>query len=327
MSAVLEARYRAALRWYPRAWRAENADAIVGTLLDQAEADGRSTPLRGELRNLASSGMSRRFESLAPQVVRDRVAAITLAIGFGGALIMFLFGEWAPFATRGPFNQWMSLTPGEYSAPSSVGFGPFASVLVIVYGLWIVAFVLVLLRFSRTAIAALLVTLPVLAWARTLRFDDIGSLQPTTFTLLVFGGLAVLASIGRPARVGRRTLVAVAAASVATAVTWMLAGPITTLHEGRILPSSMLVVLFAPAIGGLLLIAAGIAGAAGRRAWSVSALVAASPWLLFSPLYVGFSFAQGFAIGAGLAGLSLLGAILVWNRLPRATSAPSSRSS
>ncbi len=327
MSAALEARYRAALRWYPRTWRDENADAIVGTMLDQADADDRSTPLPGELRNLASAGIGQRFESVAPQAIRDRVAAISLAIGFAGALIMFVFSEWAPFATRGPFNQWMSPNPGEYSAPSTVGFGPFASVLVIVYALWIVAFVLVLLRVSRTAIAALLLTVPLLGWVRTLRFDDIGTLQPTTFALIVLACLAVLASIGRPARIGRRVLLAITATTLVAVVAWVLGGPMITYFEGRISADSLFVMLLAPAIAGLLLIAAAIAGIAGWRAWSASSLVAAAPWLLFAPLYFVFSLPQGLGIGIALAGLSLIGAILVWNRLPRVANAPSSRSS
>lgn len=40
----LEIRYRQALRWYPRSWRAANADAVVGVLLDVADAEGRAAP-------------------------------------------------------------------------------------------------------------------------------------------------------------------------------------------------------------------------------------------------------------------------------------------
>lgn len=35
---ILEARYRAALRFYPESWRLENEEAVIGTLLDRAEA-------------------------------------------------------------------------------------------------------------------------------------------------------------------------------------------------------------------------------------------------------------------------------------------------
>lgn len=80
-----------------------------------------------------------------------------------------------------------------------------------------------------------------------------------------------------------------AAATTVAAVTSMLTGPITMLHEGRLSAHRILEVLLAPGIAGLLLIAAAILGVAGRREWSASALAAAAPWLFLTPLYFGVS--------------------------------------
>ncbi len=314
MSGVLEGRYRAALRWYPRAWRAENADAIVGVMLDQADADGRTTPLPGELRNLAASGMSRRLERVAPQVVRDRVAAIALAIGTGHALIMFVAGEWAPFATTGPATGWTLPDGTEFREYSTAGFGPFASAMVIVYALWVVASALVLLRLSRIAIVPLLLTVPVLGWIRSIRSEDIASLQPQTFMLIVIGGLAVLATIGRPARVSQLRIVAIAAAFLYVGMLASLAfSSSTPIFDGRLSPQSAPVwVLFAPVFA-LVLVLAGAALAVRRhRAWATAAFVSAAPWSFLAALYFLLSW-EPTLVAVGAAGLCLVAAILVWN--------------
>lgn len=54
---------RAALRLYPRDWRADNSAAVVGTLLDVAEATGRRTVPLGELVPLAVRGAWMRARS------------------------------------------------------------------------------------------------------------------------------------------------------------------------------------------------------------------------------------------------------------------------
>lgn len=325
MRAALEARYRAALRWYPRAWRADNADAIVGTMLDQADADGRTAPLPGELRNLASSGIGRRFESIAPQAVRDRVAAIALAIGTAYALIMFIASEWAPFAPTGPRNGWVIPDSGPtYVDLSTVGFGPFASIMVLEYGMWVLAFVLVLLGWSRRATAVLLLTVPLLAVIRSLRSDDIAVLQPTTAALIIVALLAVLASVGRPARLHRRTLIYPAIAAAAAAVAFLVISGDRTLLQGRLSTGATLGVLNAPIFGVLLVLVAIVLAIRRQRAWAVAALVTAAPWLALTVLYF-TPWVIGMPLGA-LTGLACLAAAaLLWNWRP--ASAPFSRSS
>lgn len=329
MSAALEARYRAALRWYPRAWRAENADAIVGTMLDQADADGRAVPSRGELRNLASSGVSQRFERVAPQVVRDRVAAISLAIGTAYALIMFVASEWAPFADTGPLNDWMlSGSDGSWRLPSTIGFGPFASILVIEYGMWVLAFVLVMFGLSRSAITVLLLTVPLLAIVRSLRQDDIAILQPQAFWLIIVALLAVLAAVGRPARLQRRTVIALAIGAAAVAVGFLVISSDPSLFAGRLsVTGGTPGVLNAPVFGGLLVLGVIVLASRRQRTWAAAALVAASPWLgvttlIFAPLVISIPLG-GLVMVACLA----IAAVLWKAERPRRTSAPSSLSS
>jgi hypothetical protein len=316
VSAALESRYRAALRWYPRSWRAANADAIVGVMLDQAEAEGRVVPSRGELRDLAGSAIRTRIESVAPRAVRDRVAAVALAIGTAYALVMLIGAEWAPFATSGPANQWMLPDDGSsWREPSSVGFGPFASALVIVYALWIVAFVLVLLRLARAATALLLLTIPVLGWVRGVRLDDIAVLQPTTFVMILTALIAVLASVGRPARVGRAVLPLLVGVVVALALVVMTWGGRSPLYEGRLSPvGAASAILDAPGFALILLLAAIVLVIRRQRAWAVAALVSAAPWLVVTAMYF-LPMVVAFAVGGVVALLVLAVAYRVWIRL------------
>lgn len=323
---ALEQRYRAALRWYPRRWRSENADAIVGTMLDQAEAEGRDRPARGELRDLAGSGIRVRIERVAPGAVRDRVAAIALALGSAYALIMFVGSEWAPFATTGPWNGWM-LPPGPtYRDYSTVGFGPFASVMVIVFAMWIVAATLVLLR-SRMATVMLLLTLPLLVWIRSVRLDDIGSMQPPTAALVLIGGLALLVCVGRPTRLPRRVVALMIATTTAALVLLMVSAQMAAIREGRISGYAYtFTVLFAPGIAMVLVLAGLILAIMRLRAWSTAALLSALPWLVLTPLYFFWQIELTGALAAALALVSIVAARLAWTRAP-GSNAPSARSS
>ena len=209
MSAALERRYRAALDWYPSSWRAKNGEAMLGTLLDEAEATGRDKPRLGDLANLAMHGLRAqlvRLSLVVPARVRDRVSAITLATGFAFALVMFVAAEWAPWAARGPWNGWIAdWRPMGGEVP---GFGPFASAAAGLYLLWIVAFVLAIVGLPRVASVTLILTLPTSAViidlgtrVETMRYVR---LAPDGSVLLLLGTLAVIASLGLATRRGQR---------------------------------------------------------------------------------------------------------------------------
>ncbi len=97
----LEGQYRAALRWYPHRWRVRNSEALLGTLLDTAEAEGRTAPTREERRDLAVNGVRARVDAIAPLAIRDRAASIALGMGFGLSLVLLYGSEWVGRISNG----------------------------------------------------------------------------------------------------------------------------------------------------------------------------------------------------------------------------------
>lgn len=57
---TLEDRYRRLLRWYPRPWRRQNGEALIGTALDAAEAEARTRPTVAEMREMILHGVAQR---------------------------------------------------------------------------------------------------------------------------------------------------------------------------------------------------------------------------------------------------------------------------
>ena len=197
--------------------------------------------------------------------------------------------------------------------------------LVIVYALWLVAFALVMLRLSRTAIAPLLLTIPVLVWVRSVRLDDIAALQPTTFMMILTALIGILACVGRPARVGRRVIAMLLGAVITLALAVLVLSP---LHEGRLSTGgAAAAILDAPGYA-IILVLAGVVLAIGRkRAWAVASLVSAAPWLSLAPMWVVFDLTQASLVGVALASLALGAALAIWRAQRPAASAPSSLSS
>lgn len=54
-------RYERILRWYPRRWREQHQQVMLGTLLDADDARGRSGPTLGEAWSLRWDGLQHRF--------------------------------------------------------------------------------------------------------------------------------------------------------------------------------------------------------------------------------------------------------------------------
>ncbi len=74
----LEQRYRRLLRWYPRTWREENGDVLIGTALDAAEAEGRRRPRASEAWTLRLSGLGQRLDSRTALVFALSALALSL---------------------------------------------------------------------------------------------------------------------------------------------------------------------------------------------------------------------------------------------------------
>lgn len=187
MSAALEARYRSVLQWYPRAWRDQHEAVILGTLLDVAEAGGRTQPTFREMWNLAVNGLGTRLGGILPASLRDGVAGIALATGFAYSLVYLIVFAWAP---------WTEITT--WSGGPAL-FGPFANTGMVVSAAWAVAFIAAMLgkqlsaKIALVIVIVLTITLPVVtvitSWDR-----------PTTTHLALFALFATLAVIGTPDR-------------------------------------------------------------------------------------------------------------------------------
>lgn len=88
------------LSWYPAEWRAANGEALRGSLLDEAEAAGRTRLTFGDRLALASAGLTAR------EVRRRRLTAVLASV----ALVVYLafyaaFITWSPGYT-GPGALW-----------------------------------------------------------------------------------------------------------------------------------------------------------------------------------------------------------------------------
>lgn len=119
----LEEDYRAAIRWYPPRWRREHGAAMLGTLLDGADAHGRTRPATGEVAGLRLHGLRAWVDTVVPSAVRRIAASIGAGSALGFALVYGVFVVWGPWDAR-PLQ-----VPGDW-----VTFGPFwnAGILVVV---------------------------------------------------------------------------------------------------------------------------------------------------------------------------------------------------
>jgi hypothetical protein len=208
MSADLEHSYRRALAWYPRSWRERNADVMVGTLLDVAEAEHRTRPRRAELVGLAASGLSARFGTFLEPSARNAISTIALATGVGYLLAYFAFQLWSPLSTA--------------HAPdaASWGFSPLLNSGLFIAALWFVALVFALLAVPRRWALAPTIALAVLASISLVviyRIPGLGNgwYGLTTMTMLFLALLGGIVLIGTPAR-GVRLLIATSVAFAAT---------------------------------------------------------------------------------------------------------------
>ena len=293
MSAALERRYRAALDWYPRGWREENGEAILGTLLDEAEATGREKPRFGDVLNLALHGIAATAKEVPdriPAPIRDRIAAISLATGFALALVLFLASEWAPWAPNGPWNGWAYDWRVTHSAVP--GFGPFASAGVVLFGLWFAAFGFALVGLARTASFTLFLTFPVSLLLIENAGHRMASFRPSDGALVMLVALALLAMVGRPTRRGQKSAGArwlAVAAGIAVVMPASFAAkaiadsqtPGTWRFEGRLDPWNGWSLISSPlllcALAAVLVL---IAVARARRDWAVAIGASTLPWAL-----------------------------------------------
>lgn len=192
MTRELEARYRAALRWYPESWRRRNADAVVGMLLDGADHDGRTDPASGELTDLALRGLAARVAVVLPAGVRSGAATLAFGYGFAFSLVAFWSSWWAPFSR---YRSWLRETTPDLST-----FGPFLSPGVVLTVLWSAALVLFLLGSGRASRVVLAVSGVVAMLLPSVNALVPGWDGPSATNLVFFALAAFLAASAAPAR-------------------------------------------------------------------------------------------------------------------------------
>lgn len=130
-----------------RSWRRQHGPAMMGTLLDAAEHEGRDRPTFGERIDLAVHAGLARLSIIMPARVRQGVAAVALATGTGFAVAYLLFAGWAPFLRDREFFHAM------------FSFVPFMNSGVVFCAAWIVVFGFALLGWRRAASVTLVATI------------------------------------------------------------------------------------------------------------------------------------------------------------------------
>jgi hypothetical protein len=95
----LETAYRRLLAWYTPAWRRRNGQAIMGTMLDAADADGRHAPTLAERQGLVRRGLIDRIQAYLPValvfcaagvLIEALVAKVQWGVNFNSLVIVTL---------------------------------------------------------------------------------------------------------------------------------------------------------------------------------------------------------------------------------------------
>jgi hypothetical protein len=272
VSPSIERRYRAALDLYPRSWRDANGGAMLATLLDEAEAEGRRRPSFAQLLNICAFALLERARSVVPASVRDRAAALAWGIGAALATVMFVGTEWAPWSTGRP-------SP----AAGVTAFGPFVSAAAVIVGLWMLAFATALAGRARPAKWLLAATFPASVVLMAGDGASWAALRPPSSALFFLALLALIAMQGSPVKLRRdrlRMLVCLFGAGclVVAIVYGQLSQSLLgdwwryrTVWVEITRPLPYAIVLLTAALVALLL---------GRFAWAAAAVIACAPALI-----------------------------------------------
>jgi hypothetical protein len=254
-----DASFRGALRWYPKAWRRANEDVVVGTLMDVADAEGRTAPTREERRDLRRAGVGTRADFVLPGAIRDRVAAISLGAGTGLALALGTGQLWSPWNSQG--------SPAE-PQPETVVWQ-----VLIHPGLWILAALATLVGWTVVARVLLIGSLPASAIA-IFSTEVSFTLRPSFFALVMMGVLALAACIGRPPRRWLLIATGLTGAAFASWITWLGPFPGTYFPRGGSIDF-----MASPMPAALLVIATAVFLLRSKRTAAASVMIAAFPWL------------------------------------------------
>jgi hypothetical protein len=209
----LEQRYRDALRWYPKMWRAANEDAVVGTLLDRAEDEGRTVPAAGEVANLWRNAVMTRlgdFGRLVSPAARANATVISLGLGVSISATGIVFGGIGWAVDDGTYHQSFSLGILGHSLLSGQ----------IIYVIWLAVFVVALFELGRTARALLAVSVLVsVSWSLIAQAAGIYG-HPSSISIGFVDLLALVALPGSASASARRRRQLAISAAVSTVLLW-----------------------------------------------------------------------------------------------------------
>lgn len=167
-----DSQYRKLVRWYPRAWRDRNEEAIVAVLMDEDDAEGRVAPTRSSRLSLMAAGLHERF--IAPERLSH--------VGLGALVLSVIFSFW--------YLGVISWAPG-VTYPGT--FGPFANPSVIVGGMLVVALFLALFSRGRTARFVALLSVPAIIVIGIISSAQ-SWLGPSVPAVVMFAGLGLAAA-------------------------------------------------------------------------------------------------------------------------------------
>lgn len=290
MSASIRKRYQRMIDLYPRSWRREYGEAMLGTLLDGAEHEGRDRPTRSEWMDLARHAGLARLSMIMPAKVRRGVAAVAFASGTGFAVAYLMFAAWAPF-----------LRNRELYHPMMMSFGPFMNSGVVLCAAWIVAFGFALVGWRRIARATLIATVVIGSLTIVANHTVQDWTGPASRNVGLLALFAVLALLGPPT--SRSRLAIGAATSLAAfiglyAANGMLHGYVDRAFWYQIAtPQNILLALFVGLVLALCLVAI------RRQHSAVVVLWSFLPWLTAAWL--------GIALDDASTAVSILVAVAV----------------
>ena len=185
----IEDEYRRLLRWYPKAWRDQNEDVVVGTFLENARDHRQTYPTVEDRRSIMLAGLGQRATGTGQ---RSLVATIALAAGVAFAVFYSGAISWDPAHS---FNGYV---------------GPFTNPSFIVGLLLAVALILNIRCVTAAArmVAAVAITtslvLGLLAWS----FEWLGPSAPAVVLFAAFAACG----LSRSNKISRLLLLASASA-------------------------------------------------------------------------------------------------------------------
>ncbi|MCQ1994286.1 hypothetical protein [Arthrobacter sp. zg-Y1171] len=217
----LEATYTRALGAYPRRWRREQGEELIGVLLYVARSEHRTKATPAELLNLVGNGLATRGLELLGSVGRRRrngIAFTATVLATYLALTLTLLGEWGPWVRPGTL-RWRPT--GEGFGEAFLAAGPFTTAAAAVYLALLAGFVAALAgrhSLRRTLHLSAAVAAPLIPLSGAVA----GILAPPLTPMLVLSGLALLALIGNPAAsASRHVLLGAVTAGVSLAGLWL----------------------------------------------------------------------------------------------------------